>query len=224
MSENSDNHSDTVMQRVRRALGRTGPRESPPIPPTLDEPVVRLVSSDIGLVDLFTKRAGDLSMQVFSTTREDLPNTLIEFLQVNNCKNALLPDVESLKKMNLKEILNQAGIAARWWNEVTLDEAYSYDAGVTNAFKAVAECGALAMRFSPEHGRIISLAPFVHAAIIDAKDILPDLLDLFELLQKEDCANGVCLIAGPSKTSDIEMTVVKGVHGPNIVGTFVITS
>ena len=57
--------------------------------------------------------------------------------------------------------------------------------------------------------------PFVHVAVVEPKNFLPDLLDLFQRLKDEGIGGGVTMISGPSKTADIEMNVVTGVHGPN---------
>ncbi|MGH7214135.1 MAG: LUD domain-containing protein, partial [Tepidisphaeraceae bacterium] len=67
-----------------------------------------------------------------------------------------------------------------------------------------------------------SLTPFVHVAILEPKNFLPDMLDLFELLAKEGSGSATVLITGPSKTADIEMNVVTGVHGPNVVQAFIL--
>jgi L-lactate dehydrogenase complex protein LldG len=61
-----------------------------------------------------------------------------------------------------------------------------------------------------------------HVAIVEPRQILPDLLDLFERVADEPDRSNLILISGPSKTADIEMNVVTGVHGPNVVQTFVL--
>jgi L-lactate utilization protein LutC len=214
--------TNEVLEKVRRSLGRTEPLKTPPVPPAIDEPITRLVSSDIGLTELFIQRCGDQKLKAMAVGVEEVLPKLADFLREAKCKSVVLPDAPLLKKLNVANYLNDNGFVARWWSEISLDDAYEFDAGVTNVYKAVAEVGTLVMKWGPEHGRIISLAPFVHVAIVEPKDILPDLLDLFELLSKENCASGLCLVSGPSKTADIEMNVVTGVHGPNIVGAFVL--
>ena len=73
-----------------------------------------------------------------------------------------------------------------------------------------------------EHGRLLSLVPFVHVAVVEPKVFVPDLIDLFDALAKDGVGSGVTMISGPSKTADIEMNVVTGVHGPNVVRVFVL--
>jgi L-lactate dehydrogenase complex protein LldG len=68
----------------------------------------------------------------------------------------------------------------------------------------------------------LSLVPFLHIAVVQPKDLVPDLMDLFERLAAEGTGSGVTIISGPSKTSDIEMTLVQGVHGPNVVKVFLL--
>jgi L-lactate dehydrogenase complex protein LldG len=60
----------------------------------------------------------------------------------------------------------------------------------------------------------------VHIAIADRSQLLPDLFDLFDLfspvanLSKSTPPSCLTLITGPSKTGDIELKLVTGVHGP----------
>ena len=63
----------------------------------------------------------------------------------------------------------------------------------------------------------MSLVPMFHVAIVEASQILPDMVDLFERLGRDGDRSNFVLISGPSKTADIEMTMVTGVHGPGIV-------
>lgn len=213
----------TVMDRVRRALGRSAPLDQPPVPPAIDEPIARLVYSDIGLPELFQKRATGMKMLVESVRIEELLPRLTEFLRQQKCDRIMLSETRLLTNLGAVHYLNGNGLHARTWRQITADQSYDYDAGVTEVDYAVAETGTLVIRHRPEHGRLISLVPFVHVAIVQPKDILPDLIDLFERLGREGTGSGVTMISGPSKTADIEMNTVTGVHGPNIVKAFVLS-
>jgi L-lactate dehydrogenase complex protein LldG len=215
--------SENVMERVRRSLKREQPLQSAPVPPTIHEPIARLVSSDIGLPELFSERASELKMLVEKVRIDDLQQQLTAFLQGIGSKRVMLTDTPLIKSLDLAQSLSEVGFEAKYWSQITLDESYDFDAGVTEVDFAVAESGTLVVRHRPEHGRAISLVPFVHVAIVQPKNFVPDLIDLMERLQTEGTGSGVTMISGPSKTADIELNVVTGVHGPNIVKAFILS-
>ena len=211
-----------VLDRVRRALGRTRTSLIPPTPPVIPDTVARLVHSAIGLPELFARRAGDMKMLVTPVRVDELIAKMAEFLRERKCRSVMLSDTPLLRRLEIGDALDEAGFAARYWSGVTADGAYEYDAGVTEVDYAVAETGTLVIRHRPEHGRLLSLVPFVHVAVVEPRCFLPDLLDLFETLRRDGVGGGVTMISGPSKTADIEMNVVTGVHGPNVVKAFVL--
>ena len=89
------------------------------------------------------------------------------------------------------------------------------DAGVTSVRGAVADTGALVLWPDAHEPRLMSLAPPVHVAVLDADRIFNS---LGEMMAAEKWADGMptnaLMISGPSKTADIEFTLVFGVHGP----------
>ena len=214
--------SNLLMDRVRRALGRAAPLPEPPLPPEIEEPIARLVFSNIGLPELFQKRASDMKMLVELVRIDELLPKLAAFLREQQSSNVMLSATQLINDLDAVSYLNQNGLHARSWREMNSDEAYEFDAGVTEVDYGVAETGTLVIRHRPEHGRLLSLVPFVHVAIVEPRTLLPDLIDLFEVLAKEGSGSGVTMISGPSKTADIEMNTVTGVHGPNIVKAFLL--
>jgi L-lactate dehydrogenase complex protein LldG len=101
--------------------------------------------------------------------------------------------------------------------------------GVTSADFCMADTAALVMRTRPGQARSVSLLPLIHVAVIKRDQIIADLKELYALLkwdpehQKEGLTNCMTFISGPSKTADIEATMVHGAHGPREVYIFVIT-
>jgi L-lactate dehydrogenase complex protein LldG len=213
--------SNEVLDRVRRALGRSA-GATVPAPPTIPEPIARLVHTDFGLPELFAKRAAENKMLVEMAYPEEVGEKLAAFLRARKCSKIALPESAFLEKLQIPAALRSAEFAVKAWPDMTLDEIYDFDAGVTDAWCAVAETGSIAIRPTPQHGRALSLVPPIHVAILEPKNFVPDLVDFFEKLSREGAGSGVSLITGPSKTADIEMNLVEGVHGPGTVQLFIL--
>lgn len=212
---------NSVIDKVRKALGRT-PDQKPPPPPVLDEPNVRLVLSDIGLPALFEKRAMENKIGVTSLRVESLHEHLIGYLRSKGVRSVVIPRSRFLDRLEIGRALQDAGFTVKVWGDITLDEVYEVDASVTDVWRVVAETGSLVVRASPDHGRSLSLVPPLHVAIVEPKNCVGDLIDLFELATSEPDASAMVIISGPSKTADIEMNLVTGVHGPGVVQVFLL--
>ncbi len=89
------------------------------------------------------------------------------------------------------------------------------DAGITSTRGAVADTGAVVLWPTSAEPRLMSLVPPVHVAVLDADSIYDS---MSAMMAAENWAGGMptnaLLISGPSKTADIEFTLVFGVHGP----------
>jgi L-lactate dehydrogenase complex protein LldG len=217
MNDNAD-----VISKVRRALGRSSPLSSPPIPPAINEPITRLVHSDIGMPDLFKKTAAANEIEVEPLRVEDLVDRLIANLKELQCHRVALPVSPLLDRLNVVKALCDAGFDTRRWDSMTLDELYDFDCGITDVYAAVAETGSIVVRASAGHGKGLSLVPEFHFAVVEPKNFVPDLVDLFEKIASEGVGSGISIISGPSKTSGIEMTLITGVHGPCKVRVFLL--
>jgi len=100
--------------------------------------------------------------------------------------------------------------------------------GITSADFCMADTASLVMRTRPGQARSVSLVPSIHAAVIYLDQIIWDLKELYALLQwdsntrAEGLTNCMTFISGPSKTADVEATMVHGAHGPREVYVYVI--
>jgi L-lactate dehydrogenase complex protein LldG len=101
--------------------------------------------------------------------------------------------------------------------------------GLTSADFCMADTATLVLRNRPGQPRSVALVPSIHVAVIALDQILADMKELFALLRwderfrAEGLSNYMSFISGPSKTADIEATMVHGAHGPREVHLFVIT-
>jgi L-lactate dehydrogenase complex protein LldG len=101
-------------------------------------------------------------------------------------------------------------------NAAPLD-LFACDAGITSAQWAIAETGTLVLESEAERHRLSSLVPPVHIAIIEAaciRETLSEVLQTISQNGQDRLSPTVTLITGPSRTSDIELTLAIGVHGP----------
>ncbi|MEO6436529.1 MAG: LUD domain-containing protein [Tepidisphaeraceae bacterium] len=212
-----------VLNRVRRALGRgPGPTSTPPAPPVISPVVARLVHTTTGLPELFAQRAAELKMIVTETSSSDAAAKLLAFVRKHPIKSIAMSVSPLLQRLRLREALTDAGLTVKSWDEMTLDELYEFDCAITDVDHAVAESGTIVIKPTQNHGRGLSLVPMYHIAFVEPGQILPDMVDLFDRLVTDEHRSNVILISGPSKTADIEMNVVTGVHGPNVVNTFIL--
>ncbi len=89
------------------------------------------------------------------------------------------------------------------------------DVGVTTTLGGIAETGSLILWPDTAEPRLLSLAPPVHVALLDADTICNTFADAVqELHWAERTPTNALLISGPSKTADIEQTLAYGIHGP----------
>jgi L-lactate dehydrogenase complex protein LldG len=88
--------------------------------------------------------------------------------------------------------------------------------GITGVFCAIAETGTMVILSGADTPTATTLLPETHVAVVPAERIVGTMEDAFALIRRERSAwpRAVNLISGPSRTGDIEQTIVLGAHGP----------
>lgn len=95
------------------------------------------------------------------------------------------------------------------------DDAWAAETGVTTALAAVADTGSLAMVSDAAHPRSTALLPPRHVALVPVARLVRHYADALDLLAAQHpIPSAMYLLTGPSSSGDIEMTTVRGVHGP----------
>jgi len=104
------------------------------------------------------------------------------------------------------------------------DQLLAAQFGITGANAVVAETGTLALAEDLGFGRAASNIPPVHIALVTADHIVENLLDAAEVARgyaalhlHKPVPRYLSLITGPSKTADIGLNLVRGMHGPKAV-------
>jgi L-lactate dehydrogenase complex protein LldG len=88
--------------------------------------------------------------------------------------------------------------------------------GVTGCYCAIAETGTLLLTTAPTMPNTASLLPDTHVAIVSSSRIVVGMEEAWNLLRAElkQLPRACSFISGPSRTADIEQTLVIGAHGP----------
>jgi L-lactate dehydrogenase complex protein LldG len=113
-----------------------------------------------------------------------------------------------------------AGVAAEY-RAPRRDESAGTDlVGITGAFCAIAETGTLVLLSGLDTPASTHLLPETHIALLPEDRIVATMEDAFELLRSEAggaarmMPRSINMVSGPSRTGDIEQTIVLGAHGP----------
>ena len=88
--------------------------------------------------------------------------------------------------------------------------------GLTGSFCAIAETGTLLLLGAPATPKTTALLPETHIAVVRKSRIVDTMEDSFALLREEvgELPRATWFVSGPSRTADIEQTMVIGAHGP----------
>lgn len=209
---------DNVLSRVRKALGK---RERDAAGAAAAEayiaahaqgPRPKLPSDRL---ERFMQRARDMESTVERIAdRAAIPAAVARYLD-----GLQLPAAHSAQK-------SRAGVC--WPEFATLDWAgveLAIEArpttgddrlGITGAFCAIAETGTMVLLTGVDAPTATALLPDTHVAVVTAERIVDGMEDAFALIRRErgSMPRAVNLISGPSRTGDIEQTIVLGAHGP----------
>lgn len=88
--------------------------------------------------------------------------------------------------------------------------------GITGCFCAIAETGTLMLLSGPDTYSSAALLPETHIALVPVSRIVGSMEEAFALAKQErgELPRATNFISGPSRTGDIEQTIVLGAHGP----------
>jgi len=98
--------------------------------------------------------------------------------------------------------------------EKSKDLLFEIDAAITTTHGGIADTGSLILWPTPDEPRLMSLVPPIHIAVLNSSQIYSTFREamISENWVSEMPTNAL-LISGPSKTADIEQTLVYGIHG-----------
>ncbi len=117
----------------------------------------------------------------------------------------------------LGRVVGLAKLPAEVFEYAAAAELFDCDLGVSGAQWGVAETGTLVLESDAERHRLVSLVPSAHVALVEAGRVRHTLGEVLSAVGEggaEGLSRALTFITGPSRTSDIELTLAIGVHGP----------
>ena len=209
---------ETVLSSIRRSLAVTG-HEMPRLT-TVDD---RLASAPKGVIP--ARGQGDREAQ------------LAKFREMTEVAQASLVDVATaaevpaavaafLREHNLPATVKRGDdprLAAMPWNKTTLaletgaSDGHDLNA-VSHAIAGVAETATLVLASGRDNPTTLNFLPDNHIVVIEAKDIVADYETMWAGVRarygKGEMPRTVNWVTGPSRSADIEQTLLLGAHGP----------
>ena len=209
---------EAVLARTRRALGKASDRSQ-----ARAEAAAFIEAHGQGprstmpadLLTRFMQRASDMQSTVERLTdRSELPAAVARYLAAVGARaDTAVPTARAgVCWPEFADLDWQAaGLAIEARPTIGQDRL-----GITGTFCAIAETGTLVVLTGQGSPTATTLLPDTHIAVVRADRIVSGMEEAFALVRSERgrLPRAVNMISGPSRTGDIEQTIVLGAHGP----------
>ncbi len=164
----------------------------------------------VEVLDLLVDRLLDYDAQVVRVGRDGVRDAVGRMLAARGVRRMVVPagmPAEVLPE-GIEFVVDE-GLSA-----VALD---GFDGVVTGSTLAIAETGTVVLQNVAGQGRrAVTLVPDYHLCVVDAADVVETVSEAMERLGGTSGLT-TTFFSGPSATADIEMTRIKGVHGPRFL-------
>jgi L-lactate dehydrogenase complex protein LldG len=209
---------DDIFANIRRSLGVKGSE-------TIRKQVVqdRLERAPKGVIPKRGQVSGEERIALFKVQAEASLATVTEVASAAEVPQSI---ALFLRNHNLPATVRMGDdkrLTTMPWAETALEISHGPSEGrdlnaVSHAFGGVAETGTLAMVSGPENPSTLNFLPDNHIIVVSAKDIASDYESVWSRVRfafgKSSMPRTVNFITGPSRSGDIEQTLLLGAHGP----------
>lgn len=207
---------ENILARIRKGLNK----KSMPIPyPDLDKRSGEEIypKSDMSDEELFADKFNQLGGKfIFCGSQEELLEKIHALYENRGWVKMLCSENELMNSINVPDI--EIALSAN-------DNPEDADACITGCEALVARTGSVIISSRQHMGRTSSVFYPVHIVVAYTSQVVHDIQDSINLLNRKygnDMPSMINLNTGPSRTADIEKTLVVGVHGPGEVFCFLV--
>lgn len=162
------------------------------------------------ILHLFERRLQDYDAAVVRCEERNIASSIAERLISRRKSRILVPS-------GIPREWLPKGFAFTVDRNLTPGEMDAFEGVLTSSTLAIAETGTVVLQSTAGQGRrAASLVPDYHLCVVSADVLVETVPEAMHRLQ-ETAALATTFISGPSATADIEMTRIKGVHGPRVL-------
>jgi L-lactate dehydrogenase complex protein LldG len=163
---------------------------------------------------LLIERLREYDAEVVEATKAELPAAIKKQLTASGRHCFVAPE-------GLPAAWMASGFDWKIDRNLATAEIEKVEGVVTAASYGVADSGTIVLHHSSTEGRrVVSLLPDWHLLVLNASQVVETLPEYFDRCkQPPELAT---YISGPSATADIEMTRIKGVHGPRFLAVILV--
>lgn len=166
------------------------------------------------VLDLLEDRLRDYDASVERVLRADLPGAISRCLERNGMPRMVVPAGMPAELLRDGWFTEDAGL-----DHMSLDQ---FGGVMTLATLAIAVTGTLVLQNTAGQGRrATTLIPDYHLCLVEMASVVETVSEAMAQLQTT-ASLATTFISGPSATADIEMTRIKGVHGPRVLDVLLI--
>ncbi len=218
---------DQILNKLRTAK-KPFP-DAPPRPKQYREVATVESTAPDELLKRFSVEMERLLGEIFVVDGDEAAcDKVIELLKSHKATDILAWDFAHIPVKYLESAIRESGIRIHQpethdeFRAETLETIREAQVGLTGVDAAIASTGTLIVRTGPGKGRIPTVLAPVHIAVV-AQEVLMPTLESWVAQQRANGLAGinssanVVFISGPSRTGDIEMVLITGVHGPGRV-------
>jgi L-lactate dehydrogenase complex protein LldG len=227
---------EAFLSRIRNSLQHTLlPAASPEHPGSFKGYTIPADAPTDKLVENFRRELEALSGYVYTPADPEAAiKTVLEILRRHQADRIMAWDEAYLAAPGIGAALAEAGISIEDSFIPTKEGAERAErlarldgvvVGLTGAEAGLADTGTIALINGPGQGRLASLLPPVHIALLPTRKLYSSLPSYLAANPETNTAgSNLVFIAGPSRSGDIELALSIGVHGPGEVHVILVGS
>jgi L-lactate dehydrogenase complex protein LldG len=201
---------DDILEKIRQANGTAGGNSVDAYSTLPREYLSAIATTPEERIGLFIDRLVDYDAKVDCCREQDIAATVAKALTTNNNKSMLIPQT-------LSRVWLPPSFEFVVGDELSYADLNQSEGVLTGCALGIAMTGTILLRHPREEGpRALTLIPDYHLCVVFARTLVDTVPEGIRTIREAGAA-AITTVSGPSATADIEMTRVKGVHGPRFL-------